>query len=144
MSWHNDIFNPFTGNLGALLATDATSDELVFVDHRPRFPAADIFTIYISHSSPDTNIILATVPPFDPANPTDERAMEPFSGSIGSLRVIPAAGTDPIVINAKTGTGAVYIGARTENTSGTANTENTAEAVDAEDLFPITEAVLGQ
>lgn len=114
LTWNPELTNPFTGELGVLLATDATADELVFVDHRARFVEADAFTIFISQAGVNASIAIATVPDFNPQNPGAPRPMEPFTGDVGQIRVFPAQGGDLITVTAG-GTGGVLIGTRTED-----------------------------
>ncbi|MBL4700393.1 MAG: hypothetical protein JKX85_03965, partial [Phycisphaeraceae bacterium] len=111
------LVNPFTGELGVLLATDTVTDELVYIDSRDRPPTSSLFQIYVAQASENSSIIIAPVADFDPAAVGDERIrpMLPFEGSIGSLLVRPTNGTQDITISAADGTGSVYIGVRTES-----------------------------
>lgn len=112
LSWDPLRTNPFTNEVGVLLATDVTTGELVELDHRARFPTADTFALYISETDSNASISIARVPPVD----EDSRPMQPFDGSVGQLRVYDAQNSgDLIVISAPGGTGEVYLGARTED-----------------------------
>ncbi len=121
MTWNATMLNPFTGELGVLLATDATSDELVFVDHRERFPDADVFSIYIAQASPDAYITISSMPDVPYTSPV-EWIMCPFEGNsspwtVGTLRVASAQSGSIISVAAEEKTGRVYIGARREDYS---------------------------
>ncbi len=111
LSWHPTLMNPFTGDQGVLLASDASSDEVVYVDHRERFPSSDVYAIYITQTSDDASITMAVVPDFDPDDPTADRVMTPFSGSTGNFKMTLANDPDGAVV-APGGSGGVYIGAR--------------------------------
>lgn len=137
LAWNPTQRNPFTGVFGVLIATDVTSDELVYVDDRPRFPDADVFAIYVAYADEDASISIAVVPDFDPDDPDAERDMEPFDGGNvvpPEIRVIPAQGGDMIMVSADDGTGGVYIGARTEDIPD----------VDGEDMISVIAATLGE
>lgn len=128
LAWNPLVYNPFTGEFGALIATDASTDELVILDFRPRFATADLFAIFVSQAGEDASIAIAVVPDFDPDDPTAIRTMEPFGGAAGSLRVQPAQGGEMIVIGAG-GNGGVWIGARSEDVA--------PDPIDDEDLRPM-------
>lgn len=112
LAWNPLIYNPFTGAYGALIATDATADQLVIIDDRPRFPGPDIFAIYVAQASENASICISRVPDFDPANPTAPRYFDPYSGDAGQLRVYSAQGGAWILVSAS-GSGTVYLGERT-------------------------------
>ena len=132
MTWNSVMRNPFTGEVGVLIGTDAGTDELVYIDSRARFPGIDTFAIYVSQASLEATISIAVVPPLDHDGPRD---MLPFEASIGEVRVIPAQGGDLVLISAEDGTGGVYIGARTEDLSSD---------IEDEDKIPIIAANLGE
>lgn len=144
LTWDADSVNPFTGAVGVLVGSDIETDELVYIDDRPRFATADIYAIYVSQSSENAKISIAVVPPvdpdnFDPSDPFKGRGMLPFEGNIGSLRVLDISNEDPlagtILVSAPDGTGGVIIGARTEEVDPLALEE---------DLLPIVAATLTQ
>jgi len=108
LTWNPVLVNPFTGDIGVLIASDATSDEIIYIDSRHRFAGSDLFAIYIAQASEGASIAIATVP--DPDQ--DPRDMQPFSGNVGQIRIINSDG-DLVLFNPPGGTGAVYIGART-------------------------------
>ncbi|MHC4294560.1 MAG: hypothetical protein ACYSTL_03145, partial [Planctomycetota bacterium] len=129
LSWDPVANNPFTndGEVGVLIATDATTDELVYVDHRARtvqpFPgeqSADAFCLYVIQSSENASISMASITEFDPEdpNPDEPRAIEVFTGSIDQLNIetdaqgATSGGVFPL--DAPNDSGKVYIGARTE------------------------------
>lgn len=111
ISWDPLRYNPFTGELGVLLGVDGETDELVLIDHRPRFPTADAFALYVAQSSSNGSISIARVPPVD----EEDRPMQPYEGSVGSLRIHEAQENELIVISAPASTGQVYIGALSED-----------------------------
>ncbi|MBN1553168.1 MAG: hypothetical protein JXA11_00365 [Phycisphaerae bacterium] len=116
LSWDPIRDNPFTSGTGVLLATDATSGELVMVDYRERFPTADAFALYVSQSDGNSSFSIARVPPVD----EEVRPMQPYDGNVGSLRVYDAQAEtqtddDLIVISAPANSGQVYIGALSED-----------------------------
>ena len=61
ITWHDTLPNPFTGDDGVLLGTDVGSDELVYIDHRPRFPTADIFSLHVAQASGEVMVAIAEV-----------------------------------------------------------------------------------
>ena len=133
MAWNELLFNPFTGAFGALIATDASSDELVIVDHRKRFPTADVFAVYVSQASDDADFVIAALPP-DGIVPRD---MWPFTESIGALRIFPAdgSGNPTLLVDVDDATGNLYIGARTEEIY---------PDIDDEDRRPISRLLLAE
>lgn len=125
LTWNDSLINPFTGELGVLLATDSASDELVALDHRPRFPEADLFAIYVSQGDPDGSISVSIMT-------GDPLILDPFGDGQRSVRVNPAGAGDLIVVGQPVGSGGAYLGAQTEDVS---------EAED-EDLIPILTAAI--
>jgi len=119
LTWDPIIYNVFTGDFGALLATDATSDELVMIDHRARFPEVDVFAIYVVQSSEDASISIGYVPEA-PA----PQVMLPFDGSVGNLIVWDAQdrvlmdGVDRPALTPPDSIGRVYIGGRQRTSDG--------------------------
>lgn len=59
LTWLPNILNPFTGELGAFVAIDATSDELVFVDPF-ELEFHQLFAIYVSQASENASITVST------------------------------------------------------------------------------------
>lgn len=55
LTWNPNAIDPFTGELGALLATDSATDELVAVDYRFR-GINEAFTLYVSQSDIDSTL----------------------------------------------------------------------------------------
>ena len=106
-SYNPTLIDPFTGELGAMIATDVTSDQLVYINLGVR-EGHQIYNIHVTHSTPDTVISIAMVVDRD-ANP---EVMQPFNGSIGQIRVINAQnpGQPPILVGANDGTGQVLLG----------------------------------
>ena len=129
IAWNPVLVNPFTGEMGALIGVDATSDELVYIDYRWRPAGADVFAIYVSQSSMDASISMAVVP--DPEQ--TPRNMQPFAGTAGSFRVTNAQTGELVVIGAPGGTGGVLIGAKTRDID---------PDDDEEDLRPILSGLL--
>ncbi len=114
--WNPVLTDPFTGETGVLIASDATSDELIYVDSRPRFPTADIFAVYVSQASEGSTFAISiTEPGWDPRNPGVQREMAPWEGSVGQFRVIDAQSGELTLIDAPADTGGVLIGTRTED-----------------------------
>jgi len=111
LTWNPVLLSPFTGQPGVLLATDATSDELVYVDHRLRFTGSNVFGIYVSQSSPDSSISIGVVP--DPS--ATQRNMDPFGGSASSIRINDIADGELTLISPPGGTGGVFVGAITRD-----------------------------
>jgi hypothetical protein len=93
--------------LGALIAEDTVTDELVTIDFRNRFPATNLFSIYGSHTTLASSISVARVPPVA----TPVRKMDPFTGTAGPMQVTNAQTGDPN-FTVTTGPGAIFIGAR--------------------------------
>jgi len=123
LTWNPTAPNPFTGGTGVLLGTDQDADRLVRIDSRNRFPASDLYTIYVSESDETGSITTAGIGRTivdvygdngSLANLND--AMQPFVDSIGSLRVVNAQGAvDRILVDANDGTGIALLGARTRD-----------------------------
>ncbi|MCE9589128.1 MAG: hypothetical protein K8S99_01230 [Planctomycetes bacterium] len=114
LTWNPTVINPFTGKPGALMAVDATSDHLVLLDARFRFPASDLFNIYVSQSSSDTDIQIA-----EKLVNAQGQPLVPFTGSIGAVNqtviAVPRLVPEPIQpVSAALNTGTVLIGARTD------------------------------
>lgn len=144
LTWDANSVNPFTGEVGVLVGVDTVTDELIYIDDRPRFAEADIYAIYVSQTSENAKISIAVVPAVDPetfnaADPFKGRGMTPYEGSIGSMRVLDISNVDPlagtIIISAPDGTGGVLIGALTEEVD---------PLVAEEDLLPIVAATLAE
>lgn len=81
--------------------------------------STDLFEIYIASSAPDATIAIATVP--DLATPI--RPMQPFDGDSGTIRIRDAFTRVIEGTTTGSGTGGVYIGARTLDTLSGTTTE---------------------
>lgn len=131
LTWDPVFRSPFTGDLGALLATDVSDDELLVIDTRLRPPQINIFEIRVSRSDANSFIAIAEVPRPSQQNPTAPRAMRPFTGSAGPIRVING-NPDPanpdeagsLLVSSAGGSGTVYIGATLHPVPGVENTGN--------------------
>lgn len=122
LTWNETLTNPFTGEIGALLATDVSSDELVVLD--TRFRAADqLMTVYVSQASADSSVSISAY------HVTQQGAwLTPYTGvsqlanggntriattdTRFDLRVTHATTGANTIINFQEGVGGVYIGAR--------------------------------
>jgi len=135
LSWNPLLENPFTGEAGVLLATDGESDELVFVDPRPRLPFANAFAIYVTQAGPNAAISAAVVPDVD--TPPEERVMQPFGGGSNVFRVSDAQTGELILIESDGGAGGALLGARSENLIPD-------DIDDEEDLIPFLDADLAE
>ncbi len=131
LDYNETIRNPFTGETGALIATDSGTDELVILDSRTRAPAADVFIIYVTQSSPDASIAIAEVPTgpdigfesvvnaIAPNGRFAQTGMDPFGGSVNNTATMNAFGVthaqtgNAIFITADAQTGEVIVGTRT-------------------------------
>ncbi|MHC4993678.1 MAG: beta strand repeat-containing protein, partial [Planctomycetota bacterium] len=118
LAYNPTLLNPFTNQFGALIGVDANSDDFFFLDPRPRFSSADVFSMYIVQSDADASISVAIVEDYDdsegPRHPQNlNREVEPFSDGV-DFRVNPAGPGQPIVVGGDNGTGSVLLGARTE------------------------------
>lgn len=109
LTWNATLLNPFTGEMGVLVAVDTATDDLVYLDHRPRFSEADIFAIYIAQASENARISISIVDPITKEGPRSARPYGPET--IGSIRL--PGDKDPIT-SAPVGSGGVLIGALTE------------------------------
>ncbi len=95
---------------------------------------ADLFAIYVSNSDQDASIVIARVP--DPGEGTGPRAMQPYEGSIGSIRIIDAQEGESITVSAPEGSGEVLLGARTRDIDGVEDGEDSPiTAVELDDNF---------
>ncbi len=81
--------------------------------------STDLFEIYIASSAPDATIAIATVPDL----PTPVRPMQPFAGDSGTIRISDAFTRVIEGVTTGSGTGGVYIGARTLDTLSGTTTE---------------------
>ncbi len=122
LTWNPTVFNPFTGEVGALLATDVASDVLVVLD--TRFRAADqLFSIYVSHASADAQISISTYhqnndnavqTPYSGVTPLDEdgnNAIVVSSDARYDLQIDPA-NTDQTIVKFSDGVGGAFVGVR--------------------------------
>lgn len=112
LAWAPLVFNPFTGEMGALIATDATSDELVVINTSLRLGStADIFCIYITQAGADASIAIAAI--------ASTGEVSPYTGNIGNMVVVNAqTGSFNSALASPNNTGRVYIGARQDDGSG--------------------------
>lgn len=117
LTYNPVLTDPFTGKLGALVAVDATSDQVLYVDQRQRFPSTNVFNLYISSADSTGQIVIGQVAKFDPTNPTLPRPMQPFTGAVGPLQVRSAQDGTLISVNAPAGSGSVYVGIKTNVTT---------------------------
>lgn len=124
-TWNPNVINPFTKQLGALMATDQSSDELVFIDTRMRPPSVNLFHIHISQSDVSGIISIAQVPANPAAVDTFNRPMQPFNGDVGTFRVVNAQYLPPyVLVDANPNTGAVLLGIKTRNVDCVANNDD--------------------
>ncbi|MAE60654.1 MAG: hypothetical protein CMJ49_04760, partial [Planctomycetaceae bacterium] len=120
LAWDPLFLNPFTGTRGALLGTDVTTDDLLLVDHRPRFPSADIFMIYVSQAEPNASISIARLSgaadddpdaDTDPDEEATDGVLEPIVQT-GEVITISPDGENTQTFGAEAG--GVILGTRTE------------------------------
>ncbi len=114
LTWNPTVINPFTGELGALLATDVSTDELVVLDLRFR-SANQLFTIYVSHATAGATITVNEI-----IFSGNDVVQLPYGGggiAAGDLRITPANTMQQIITFDDT-VGHVYIGARQWVTRG--------------------------
>lgn len=50
IAWNPTQLNPFTGGLGVLMGTDASTDDLLYIDSQFRISAGDVFAIHVAQS----------------------------------------------------------------------------------------------
>ncbi|MCC7147407.1 MAG: hypothetical protein IT443_13255 [Phycisphaeraceae bacterium] len=113
LAWSDDLPNPFTGETGVMLGTDISTDELLFIDTRQRFPFSNAFLIYVTQGDPN-GWISASVTEFDET--TGILTYQIFDSDAGQFRIFPAnnPGTTPTVtISAPAETGGALLGIRT-------------------------------
>lgn len=82
-----------------------------------------IFAMYVSQSDVNSSIAVAMVPNLM----TVPRPMQPYTGSIGQLRVRPTISSNvnpPLLVNAPDGSGMAVLGARTVNPPMVMNQDN--------------------
>ncbi len=122
LTWNPGIVNPYTGDLGTLLATDVSTDELVYLDFRVRPPEANIFTVKILSTDDTGSIAIGAVDDPDPKNPKP-RPMKPITGDAGQIRVTNRITGKDFDLNIPANSGAVFIGARTRDIAATPGIE---------------------
>ncbi len=130
LSYNSTLIDPFTGLQGALLGSDATTDDLLFIDFRQRPSNSYLYQINVIYSDADSYITIAQLS----TDPDQPRYTTPFTGQ-NSLRVsnLQTGQNDPpFTMDANTGT--VFIGAQTVNTN-TGDSKN--------DFIPLTNGNLG-
>jgi hypothetical protein len=134
IAFNPTLTNPFTGETGVLLGTDQSSDQLLYIDTRNRFPKSNLFTIYVSEADADSYIAIGQIPAADAESAA--AVMTPFTGSTGSFRVNDnqMQSAETILVNAPANTGVVLIGAKTRD----------IPEVTGEDLIPLTSAPVTQ
>ncbi len=126
LSFHPNLVDPFTGQNGAYIATDASTDELVYVNALGH-GNNQLFGIYVSHASPGSSITISTRQFVLPLNATNSW-LTPFTGvsalspqNANTALVTTTPGYDlqvttlntPLpnsIINFDAGIGGVYIG----------------------------------
>ncbi len=115
LTWNPTLTNPYTGEMGVLLATDASTDDLLFIDSRLRPTQADIYHINVTRADEAASIAISQVALYDPKSPATIRPDIPFDGNSPNLQVVDAQGGENLNISSGEGTGTVYIGARTRD-----------------------------
>ncbi|MBI1369176.1 MAG: matrixin family metalloprotease [Planctomycetes bacterium] len=121
LTWNPVLANPFTGEQGVLLATDASDDSLLYIDSRARFPTADSFLIYVSQGDANTVITVSVIEDADNqvfADPDGQREALPFGGGPStptSFRVANAQSGQLVLVTGNAETGGALLGARTED-----------------------------
>ncbi len=105
---------------GVLLGADATTDELVGLDVRQRFPSTDVFAIFDAESTTDTSLSMTVITPdSDQDLPFEVRLFRgvssPFASSAGSIgtQMVDPGQDSPVLINLANG--GVYIGGRSND-----------------------------
>lgn len=132
LSFNPTELNPFTGEVGVLIGTDVTTDELVYIDHRPRFPNADLFQINVVQADATAGIRVSV---YDPGDGT----LEPFQGNVVQplqFAVLHGTTRQQIIITQDENTGGALLGTRTEDI------DPNLPPPFREDLIPVTFASL--
>lgn len=133
LTWNPTLFNPLTGQFGALISTDSASDEMVIVDHRPRFPTADAFAIFVTQSDAQASITAALVNDrqfqtpigpnlisqelLHPNSQFNRNAMQPFTSGEPPIQLLVSDAQPPyplIIVSADADAGRALLGARSE------------------------------
>jgi len=111
LAWNATLTDPFTGETGVLIATDATTDQLVYIDSRNRVPKSDLWNVYVASGGPSSGIAIAEIP-FGSAEDADA-VMTPYTGDSGTWRVTNnQSDYDLIDISAPLETGSAVLGTR--------------------------------
>lgn len=127
LTWNPNILNPYTGELGAMIATDPGGEgepgSLVFVDWRFR-SANQLFTIYVSQAEEGASLWASAVNytedgialvPYDGVSELSNEGTNTIVSSSDprfDLAVYSATEGKQIVVNFNDDIGGVYIGAR--------------------------------
>ncbi len=132
LTWNPTLTNPFTGEAGVLLATDKTTDDLLFIDDSFRFPFMNAFALYVAQADANAGISIARA-----SGEKIDSGVTPFTGSTGDFRVANLQGGDGlIVVSASDETGEALLGIKTFKLDG--------EEGQNSDLIPIIDAALGE
>ncbi len=119
LAWNDTLLNPFTGSLGALMATDVDSDDLMFVDHRQRFPNTDAFIVFVTQGDPNGSITFTRV--LDNGEDAVVRfTLQLWDDSVENFRIVGE--NDPIAVPGDTG--GVLIGVLTADINPNINNED--------------------
>jgi len=119
LTYNPQLVDPFTGQLGVLMATETVNDWLIYISRTPRL-GHHIFSIDVVESDATAQIIVA---PID----RETGNMVPFSSTanIGgdALQVTNTQGGPPIFVAAGADTGGVFLGQRTVDIAATTNVD---------------------
>ncbi|MFW6154053.1 MAG: hypothetical protein ACOC95_02455 [Planctomycetota bacterium] len=135
MAWNPVLPNPYVGGRGAMIATDITTDELVYIrtgssesnlDMPLLSGGVNLFAIYVSYAGEGASISLAEVNDDIP-----ERPMDPFSNNVGSMYSLDAQTGDIVVIDAPDTTGRAVLGATTIEFDWDGETDNWLRILEA-------------
>lgn len=114
ITWNPLLIDPFTGEQGVLLGTDASSDTLYYIDSRGRFPTSDSFLIYITQADENATITISVISGTDLNLDGAEGAM-PFDATPQTFRVINAQSGNAYVVTGGGNSGGALLGALTED-----------------------------
>ncbi|QNN22524.1 hypothetical protein HED60_09650 [Planctomycetales bacterium ZRK34] len=122
LTWNPLLVDPFTGDLGTLLGTDASDDSLNYIDSRGRFPTADAFMIYVTQATVDSLITVQVIEVEDDEYFIDQEGVQreglPFGGGSStplSFLVSDAQTGELIIVTGDDESGSALLGARSED-----------------------------
>lgn len=117
LTFDSGLTDPFTGQSGALLATDTATHQLFYVSPQNRIEANYVWSFYVSQSDENAEIVVSGE---TKVGGTDT----PFTGSVGMLRVVNAQTGMLNLISAPANTGVVYVGALSRHIDPNSTTDN--------------------